>query len=226
MSYKNKEEEKRKKEIKKLKKIYKNLINEKLCLKCGLIKSLDAFYVIKNQPGKYSSRCKECIRKASNLWHKKNPEYFKKQNQMRHRPMAEAKDCALYLGVVIAEKALSKFFKHIKRMLPNNPGFDFLCNKDFKIDVKSSCIKYAKDCSPRWQFAIRKNKIADYFLLIAFNDRKNLEPQHVWLIPGEVINEKINITIVNVEKTLNKWAEYEKPLDKVIACCNKMKKKN
>lgn len=115
----------------------------------------------------------------------------------------------------------------------NNPHYDFICGKGYKIDVKSACLsypktniakgKYIKVYNPYWIFLIRKNPIADYFLLLAFSDRETLEPIHIWLIPASKINTKSGITITNTPKALRKWQPYEKPLDKVIHCCNRLR---
>ncbi len=134
----------------------------------------------------------------------------------RARPMSEAKDCTLYLGVCIAETALSKFFDNIVRMPHENPGFDFLCGRGYKIDCKSSCINIRKPPrAPCWQFSIKRNKIADYFLCLALDNRENLIPQHVWLIPGHVVNDHKGLSIVNHPTSLEKWSLYEHPTDRV-----------
>ena len=97
------------------------------------------------------------------------------------------KDCASYLGI-IAERILENIYKDVKIMPYCNHGFDFYCAKKYKIDVKSSAIGY----KGKWQFAINKNTIPDYFLCIAFEDRENLNPVHLWLIPGKDINHLIS----------------------------------
>ncbi len=142
----------------------------------------------------------------------------------RKRPMAEAKECSSYLGVYVAERVLEKFFYHVERMPYGTPGFDYICGKGYKIDVKASCeIKYRSGKSTYWSFRINRNKIADYFLCLAFDDRARLNPLHVWLIPSHVINDKSGAMIGNSKRSLSKWATYEKPLDKVISCCNLLK---
>ena len=196
------------------------------CPKCKELKDFNEVYIKKSgrQKGQISSYCKNCKREYDKLWNAKNPGRRLNLAHIngRFRPMSEAKDCGAYLGVVVAEKALSKFFDNITRMPYGNPGFDFLCGKGFKIDVKSSCLLKGKYL--HWKFHIEKNRIADYFLFLAFNeDRNNLEPQHVWLIPGDIVNIQFDVTISNKEKSLSKWSKYEKPLDKVIACCNQMR---
>ena len=130
------------------------------------------------------------------------------------------KNCPNYLGITVAERVLSKVFKNVERMPNNNPGYDFICNKGYKIDVKSSTkMKYRNG----WLFNIRYNKIADYFLCLVFDDRKNLNLLHIWLIPSNKINNLMGLVIS--ESKLDKWNKYElfDKLNKVIACCNMMK---
>jgi uncharacterized CHY-type Zn-finger protein len=138
-------------------------------------------------------------------------------------PLSEAKDSASYLGVWVAERALSQFFDHMERMPYGTPGYDFICGRGFKIDVKSSCLHHRANRTENWNFMIRHNAVADYFLCIAFNDRVDLEPMHVWLIPGEKLNGLSGINIRNHPDCLALYESFEQPLNKVISCCNKMK---
>lgn len=133
--------------------------------------------------------------------------------------MVVNKNCAQYLGCYIAEQVLAKIFKNTQRMPFGNIGFDFICNNGYKIDVKSSATGYRGS----WQFQIGKNTIADYFLCMAFDDRKDLIPVHLWLIPGKDVNHNKGIQIS--KSTIQRWAKYEQPIDKVIECCNEMKNK-
>jgi hypothetical protein len=144
----------------------------------------------------------------------------------KHMPMEEKTDCALYLGIVIAEQALLKFFDNITQMPNGNKGFDFICGRGLKIDVKSACMTNNDKYNKRWVLRINKNIIADYFLVLLFDNRRNLAPMHVILIPGNVINMKTTISISNSPKTFEKWKRYEQPLDKVVECCNKMRRCN
>lgn len=146
----------------------------------------------------------------------------------------ENKECADYLGVHIAERILSKVFENVQRMPKANPGYDFVCNKGYKIDVKSSTIM--KD--GMWCFGICNNKIADYFLLLAFDNRNDLNPMHMWLIKGnEVINTHCGSRKLNERKNFSfkpnkgtfdliKKYELNDKLDKVVACCNTLKEGN
>lgn len=117
--------------------------------------------------------------------------------------MTKNKNSAQYLGD-IAENVLSKVFKRVKVMPYGNPGYDFICGAGYKIDVKSSAIgdKYGY-----WVFHIRQNKIADYFLCIAFNNREELIPQHLWLFPSEFLNYREGLHIFKY--SLYKFTPYE-----------------
>jgi len=160
-------------------------------------------------------------RKEYYLVHK--DELLAKQRQHQRKcgglPMSENRQCSSFLGVHVAERVLAKVFKDVEVMPHNNPGYDFICGKGYKIDVKCACIKKKKNS---WGFNIKKNTIADYFLCLAFDDRDNLEPQHIWLIPSDHINNLTGLTISS--STLQRWSKYElDKLDKIISCCNVIK---
>jgi hypothetical protein len=158
-------------------------------------------------------------------WYRNHPGYQTMRSHAlgKKRPMNIAKDCASYLGVYVAERALSRFFDHIERMPINHPGYDFICGKGFKIDVKSSCCLPGNVNSSYWFFTINRNTVADYFLCLAFDNRESLNPMHVWLIPGKAVNDRRGICISNSQKGIKKYAQYEQPLDKVNKCCTEMK---
>ena len=123
------------------------------------------------------------------------------------------KYCSNYLGIVIAEQVLSKVFKNVQVMPYGNKNYDFICEKGYKIDVKSACLSKNK----YWSFGINKNKIPDYFLCLAFDNRINLNPLYLWLIPGLLINNKTRDSIQM--STLSKWDKYKLDINKVIKCC-------
>ncbi len=181
----------------------------KHCSKCGQDKTMDEF-------GKHSRDGKQFYCKPCRIIVQR--EYRAKRNRM-----GKNHDSSSYLGVYIAERALSKFFDNIERMPYGNRGYDFVCGKGYKIDVKSSTIRYSEG-NRRWMFNTKRNKIADYFLCLGFDNRDNLEPKRVWLIPGKLVNNRGSVTITNSAKYIAKWSEYEKPLDRVMTCCNEMKK--
>ena len=128
------------------------------------------------------------------------------------------KECGVWLGDK-AEIILMSMFDHVERMPNGNPGYDFTCGKGYRIDAKSGCLR--KHNPNTWRFGINRNKIADYFLCLALDNRQDLNPLHVWLIPGKDINHLSGATIS--KSTLSKWSEYEQPLNTVLSCCNTMK---
>jgi hypothetical protein len=166
------------------------------------------------------------MNERTKLYYEKHPDKHiekQKKNDIRRRKngilsMSENRECAAYLGIHVAERVLSKVFKNVERQPNNTTGFDFICNRGKKIDVKSACLCYGKRGNPRWTFQTNYNKIADYFIFLAFDNRKNLTPMYVWLIPADILNTKsgAGITI----KTLDKWNQYSIPIDKVAACCD------
>lgn len=195
------------------------------CIKCGglLTPANSRQSQIKN--GCYI--CKKCDNDRKNLWNNNNRERCNAtstRSRRRHgqKSMADDKNGAQYLGVIVAEQVLGRVFFNVSRMPYNNKGFDFICNKGKKIDVKSACVRKIGG----WMFTIHKNTIADYFLCIAFDNRTNLTPLHLWLIPGHCISNLTNTSIA--ESTMNRWAEYElsNKLDEVIECCDLMKDKS
>ena len=157
------------------------------------------------------------------------------------KPMGENKSCSAYLGVHIAERVLSKIFINVIRMPYGNKGYDFICQKGYKIEVKSSCIRSQKRNNrihTKWDFEINKNNIADYFIFIAFDNRESLNPCHVWLIKGTEIIKTIKNkpTKLNCKKvfsisnskqsiTLYKYYELNDKLEQVKKCCIQIRKK-
>ena len=148
--------------------------------------------------------------------------------------MSENKECSMYLGVHIAERILPLLFKNVKKMPTGNPGYDFICDNGYKIESKSACLKD----NNIWTFKINKNKVADYFFMIAFDDRENLKVMHIWLVKGDTViekttcnseefifNEKNVINIGKGNKALKRWIKYEKTdmLKKAQILCNKYK---
>lgn len=131
--------------------------------------------------------------------------------------------CPTYLGIDITETILSHVFQDVERMRGSNKGFDFICVNGYKIDAKSSCIRKTMINRKNiyWTFNISKNTIADYFICLAYDNREDINPLHIWLIPSNDINHLMTLTIN--QKTINKWSKYEMSLDKVLDCCNTMK---
>ena len=125
--------------------------------------------------------------------------------------MVESRNSALYLGIYIAERLLPKIFQEPKMMPHGNKGYDAICKNNYKIDVKSSVLSK----SNFWSFHIGQNKIADAFICIAFDNRDDLNLQHIWLIPGKDIiqckklNEKKRLNIHDTEYGRASVTKYE-----------------
>ena len=216
------------------------------CSSCGEVKPCFAKKLCRNcyekQRNRTNIQCKQCgetkphqaFGLCYNCWREQRKKPSTLESRSKHaqesrnnrykrgfcQSMSENKSCSLYLGITIAEKVLSKVFKDVEIMPNCNPGYDFICGKGYKVDVKSSC-RRKEGNTYRWTFIINKNQIPDYFLLLTFDNRENLNPEHIWLIPGNIINDKKAISIS--ESRINKWDEYKLDIDKVIECCNIIK---
>lgn len=152
-------------------------------------------------------------------------------NKGKNIPMSINKDCSAYLGVHIAERLLPYIFESPRMMPYGNPGFDVICKNEFKIDIKSACIGE----EDAWRFPVRYNKIANYFMFIGFNNRKDLNVLFILLINGdeliygnEMIGRKLNNRVnFSVSKRrlklgLKKYNLIDK-IDKANDICNKLK---
>lgn len=174
---------------------------------------------------RHAANREECRERSRQYYieHRREMKEHSSKNYYNHggQPMTDNRSCSLFLGVCVAERLLSHLFKNVTCMPNNNPGFDFRCGKGYLVDVKSGCIRISSTGTIYWQFTIKRNTIADYFLCIAFDNRRDLNPLHHWLIPGDVLSHLMNATIS--ETTLAKWAEYEKPIDAAISCCDAIK---
>ena len=170
--------------------------------------------------------CKECSSEKRRSYRKNNIEKVKASNTKQRRKngglsMSENKECTVYLGVHIGEHVLGSLFENVEMMPYGNKGYDIICNNDKKIDVKISCMRKNYN---GWSFSIKHNTITDYFLCMAFNNRKDLNPLHIWMLPEDKFNHLIQTSIS--ESTLDKWSEYEKPIGEAITYCNAMKGKS
>ena len=184
----------------------------KRCSKCGELKELTDFYKAKTEKDGHRCECVDCSKKSGKEYRSRRKEYLKNfQN----------KESSCYLGVNVAERLCSHLFKDVIRMPNNNPGFDIICNQDKKIDVKSACIKMHQKKYPHWSFHIKKNTTADYFMLLAFNNRIDMIPVHQWLVPGHILNHLISTGIS--PSTIDKWDEWKQPIGPALSCCNEMK---
>lgn len=207
---------------------------EKTCNRCGITKPLDSFY--SKRSGKYGrgAKCKECekeIRAKNRQEHRKErnkhqKEYYKKvyREKSGHKPMDQNKSCTQYLGIVVGERLCRHLFKDVEVMPMHNPGFDFICNRGKLIDVKTSSTRSRKNKKPYWVFEIKRNTTADYFICVAFDNRTDLNPLHMWMIPGKEINHLRGISIFL--STIHKWDKWKRDIDDAQLCCTEMKEES
>lgn len=126
--------------------------------------------------------------------------------------ISESKNSPQYLGIYIAERLLPDIFQDPIIMTYGNRGYDAICKNNYKVDVKCSIYLFSNN---RWIFTINYNKIADVFLCIAFDNRIDLNVQHIWLIPGDAIirNRRLSgfkvLTISNSSYSLSQFLKYE-----------------
>lgn len=211
--------------------------NVRKCCKCGKDRVNRNWHRFKDKEGIWdgiSYLCDKCSldRWAQSKGYEDFADYSRERNWNKgiSSPMSENEDCAVYLGIHIAERVLSKVFEDVKRMSINNHGFDFICKKGYKIDVKSATVNRPTS-NGAWSFGINHNDIADYFLLIGFDDRENLEPMHIWLfkkdemIRGKPFHMRKGFSMednpINLE-VYNPWELTDK-LEKMKECCDKLK---
>ena len=209
----------------------------KTCSKCGGTKPLNEFY--KQKKGKYGKHaaCKKCSNEESRKYNREHKEerkeYRKKYHQEHedeirknkgHKSMHENKDCSQYLGIVIGERLLRHLFKDVEIMPHGNVGYDFICNRGKKIDVKTSCLTLQSKKYLHWKFKVKRNKVADFFILVAFDNRTDLNPLHLWIIPGKEINK--NESKSTRPSTTYKWDKWRKDIKNAQICCNEMKDKS
>lgn len=204
----------------------------KTCCRCGLEKPLNGFYSHKDYPDGHRYECKTCSRVECKKYQQKNrAKLTTYERERKHRlglarPMETARDCTAFLGVHVAESLLSRLFDHVIVMPNCNPGYDFICGKGFKIDVKSACLTFPERTeSGCWMFDVDRNEIADYFMCVGFDNRVTLNPMRLWLFPGNLINERCSLRITNSQRSLKKWVEYERPIDRAIVCCDAMQRR-
>lgn len=209
-----------------------------ICTVCGVELNDDNWYPSSRKMCSYI--CSPCHLKRGNIWRKANLERYNEMQRRRRAadpddvrtrskayeamlksvPFNENKGCSDYLGIYIAERVLRNIFKDVEVMPPNNPGYDFICSRGMRVDVKSSCL--TKD--GKWMFTIRHNTSPDYFLCIAFDDRENLVVQHLWLLPCDKFCHLVGAAIS--PNTVDRWDDYKIDISKVLECCDMMKGDN
>lgn len=158
---------------------------------------------------------------------------MKRWEQGIREPMEFNTDCPSYFGIYIAEKYIIQTFEEPIPMPPNNPGFDWLCKNGLKIQSKARCIGYRSCCdSSIFEFLIKRNSIADWFILSAWDNRDSLVPLHIWafhkndIVRGRKFCEFVSLSITNKPEYLKEFEKYEvtDKLEKLKEICDRDKK--
>ena len=193
------------------------MVDKPICKVCNVELNDENWYPCNRSCRKYI--CKECNNQRVNLWWKANPDKARAKARKASRKNGirsydENKECTMFLGVHVAERVLSHVFKDVKRMPMHNPGYDFICNHGKLIDVKSACLNK----NGPWTFHIYYNAIADYFLCLAFDNRRDLNPLYAWLLPSSDFSHLSGTTIR--PSTIHRWDEYRLNVEKMSECCD------
>lgn len=153
----------------------------------------------------------------------------------RQLPKEFNEDCSSWFGEFISQNYVMETFEDPVPMPPNNPGFDWICKKGQKIDHKGACLSYSNKSNWNgWNFPIRWNNIADYFILSAWDNRDSLTPLHVWIfhkndiVRGRKFWEREGFTITNTPDKLKELEKFEVTdrLDKLKELCNRHRNEN
>ena len=195
----------------------------KTCTVCYTKKSLDEFYKDKSSKDGKRSICKECNKE-------KCKDYYYHgggREKQGWKSMYKNKSSPQFIGIVVAERLIKHLFNDFEMMPPNFPGYDAVCNKGKKINIKASTAHMQQNknsVTSTWLFAIRKNKVPDFYLLMAFDDTIDLNPLNVWLVRGSEINNQTGVRISS--STIHKWDKWKMDLNDARMCCDLMKEKN
>ncbi len=144
-------------------------------------------------------------------------------------PMSENYECASYFGVHIAENYISKLFEDPVVAPYGTRGYDWICKKGKKIELKSRCLQ-RQGKRIGWNFTgIDYNTTADYFMLSGWKDRESLLHLYVLMfhrkdmIRGREFWDRESFYITNRPKYLIEFRKYElkDKLDKLKELCNR-----
>lgn len=164
----------------------------------------------------YYDKNREALLKKKKIWYDKRG-----RNLYGIKPMDENKNCPLYLGVIVGERLCKHLFNGVEVMPFGHKGYDVICKKGNKIDVKTTCTRIRENKYQDWKFNINRNILADYFVLVAFDNIKDLNPLHLWMIPGHQVNK--NATVSISPSTIHKWDNWKHNIGSVQLCCTELK---
>lgn len=178
----------------------------RICKHCNTLFSKTSKKRLKQSNGIRGFICDECKRKYKN-----NNNRIRLYEQQIQQPMTDNHLCSAYLGCYRAENFVFSYY-NISDIMPYGfHGYDCICNNKYKLEIKSSTVYHRTPNGYNWQFAIRKNKIADYFILVAYDDNDSLsKPSHMWEIPANLVNMKTCLSISCNPRKRTAFDMYEK----------------
>lgn len=106
------------------------------------------------------------------------------------------------LGIDITNQIFQDLYPRAQ-FISDAHRYDFILN-DVKVDVKGAIFSKG-----HWAYAIQRNKIADVFFLMAFDEDYNL--LKMWCIPASDISHLTGIAIS--KGTFRRWEEYDVRVD-------------
>jgi len=124
--------------------------------------------------------------------------------------MSSNTECPHFLGSHINETILGRILPDVMQMSFGNQGYDFTSASGDRLDAKSSVL-HKKHGNGMWTFYINRNTSADFFVLTAFDNRVSLNILHMWLIPGDLLNDRRLVGIS--ASTIERWSQWELPTD-------------
>ena len=131
---------------------------------------------------------------------------------------------SIYLTVNALSKSYPEYDFHVLTITDEIDKSFELINKNLTIHYVHFPLRNKPILVPKFlskQLILHEiNKIADYFICLAFDSRINFIPVHIWIIPGSVVNHLSGFHIKSLY--LEKWMEYEKPLGNIPELVNKL----
>jgi hypothetical protein len=206
-------------------------------LENGIFKQPSEVEEIKNKDLYSKAGCKNSKeyqdKNAQKLGYESNSERVRmgRWNKGLHSPMSENDECSSYFGVYIAENYISKLFEDPIVAPYGTQGYDWICRKGKKIELKSRCLQQ-QGKRIGWNFTgIDYNNIADYFILSGWKDRESLLPLFAWMfhrkdiIRGREFWDRESFYITNRPEYLREFKRYElkDKLYKLKELCDKLK---
>lgn len=123
------------------------------------------------------------------------------------------------IGEVVAKPILTEIFGSIDKTMPYcYPGYEYVVKRGLKIDVKTANLSLSNVDGifyDSWSFHIKCNNIADYFLLLAFDNLEDKTLLHILLVgKNEMVRKKRfnrfdHLKITNSYKGLLHFLKYD-----------------